>query len=186
MELDEIKYRDRIIRNYVLGRTWDDNEEFHLLQIIILSHRFSWEDDFIWKPYANSWKSIISKEYREGKCDWEKILLKIRELTNYPYIFDYEWEVHEYIEGRKKTIGKGDLIFTDGKDNYLIVEIKYLDLYGLGKTARTRRNFKRKKNLDQTKKYMELFQSVQRNAKTILGLSITNDKITRFLLLKLR
>lgn len=180
MELDEIKYRDRVIRDYILGRSWDDNHEFLLLQIIISSHIYSQEDDCILKNSAESWKSIIAKEIYEAKCDWEKILSKIPELQNYPYIFDYEWEIYEYIEGRKNTIGKGDLIFTDGEDNYLIVELKYLELYQSGKTARTRRTNKRKKNLEQTEKYMKLFQSVQKGAKKILGLSITNDKITRF------
>lgn len=180
MELDEIKYRDHIIRNYVLGRTWDNNEEFILLKIIISSHIYSQDDDCILKKSAESWKSIIAKEIHEAKCDWEKILSKLPELQNYPYIFDYEWEIYEYVEGKKNTVGKGDLIFTDEEDNYLIVELKYLDLNEPGKTARTRRTNKRKKNLEQTEKYMKLFQVVQKGAKTILGLSITNEKITRF------
>lgn len=137
---------------------FDDNKEFILLQIIISSHRYSWEDDFILKLYANPWKSIIGKELREANCDWEKILFKIPVLTKYTYIFDYEWEVHEYVKGRKTTIGKGDLVFTDGGDNYLIVELKYLDLYEPGKTARTNRTNKRNKNLKQQRNIWNYFK----------------------------
>ena len=180
MELDKIKYRNQVIRSYILGRSWDDNDEFLLLQKIISSHLYSQEDDCILKESAESWKSIISKEIYEHKCDWEKVLSKLPELQNYPYVFDYEWEIYEYTKGKKKIVGKGDLIFTDEEDNYLIVELKYLDLYESGKTASTRRTHKRKKNLKQTKKYMKLFQNLHSEAKTILGLSITNDKITRF------
>ncbi len=181
MKLDEIKYRDRVIRNYILGRSWDNNEEFILLQIIISSHIWSQEEDFIFKPSAESWKLIIAKEIYEHKCNWEKVLSKLPELQDFPYIFDYEWEIYEYINGKKKnTLGKGDLIFTDGKENYLIVELKYLDLNESGKTAKARRTYKRKKILKQTENYMKLFQSIHSEAKTILGLSITNDRITRY------
>ena len=44
-------------------------------------------------------------------------------LKNFIYIYDYEWEV---IPGRTDK-NKGDLIFTDGKNNFLIVECKLRD-----------------------------------------------------------
>ncbi len=44
-------------------------------------------------------------------------------LKNFIYIYDYEWEV---IPGRTDK-NKGDLVFTDGKNNFLIVECKLRD-----------------------------------------------------------
>jgi len=44
-------------------------------------------------------------------------------LKNFIFIYDYEWEV---IPGRTDK-NKGDLVFTDGKNNFLIVECKLRD-----------------------------------------------------------
>ncbi|MEJ2251710.1 MAG: hypothetical protein P8Y70_18055 [Candidatus Lokiarchaeota archaeon] len=45
-------------------------------------------------------------------------------LNKYKFVYDYEWEV---IPGRTNE-GIGDLVFTDGKSNFLIVECKNQDV----------------------------------------------------------
>ena len=42
------------------------------------------------------------------------------QLKKFKFVFDYEWEVEPGLSNK----GKGDLIFTDGKKNFLIVECK--------------------------------------------------------------
>ncbi len=144
MSEEEIKYRNKIIRSYLIGRTWDNNPEFQLI------------------------RSVVSKEFPD------KILCK--NLEQYPYIIDYEWEV---ISGLSDT-GKGDLIFTDDKNNFLIIECKYLEfnpLYGNKKTAGTRRTKKKKKIKEQIKKYMRSFKQIYKwnfEKTSIRGITITN------------
>ena len=60
----------------------------------------------------------------------------------YPLIFDYEWS----IEG-----GFGDLIYTDGCDNFLIVEVKSMSTGGKASTMRNRNRNKRNEGNEQTK-----------------------------------
>ncbi len=145
MSEKEIKERDKIIRSYLLGRTWDNNDEFKLV------------------------RNVISLEYPDKQlCE---------NLQLYPYLFDYEWEV---VAGLS-NLGKGDLIFTDNKNNFLILECKYLDslpLYGSSRTARTKRTQKRKDVKVQVTKYMKAFSELYKwesGKNSIKGISITNE-----------
>lgn len=97
-------------------------------------------------------------------------------LKDYPFLYDYEWEV---LMG-KTDYGKGDLVFTDGLGNFLITECKFIDLNDSGKTARTRRRKKRRYVEKQTPKYMMEFESRHPNVKNIIGLGVTNEKIIYF------
>ena len=92
-------------------------------------------------------------------------------LKRYPYIFNYEYCM---IPGQSNT-GKGDLIFTDKRDNYMVMEVKYLDFYQSGKTAKNRRTKHRKKVKTQTKKYMKELSSFYPGAKSIKGIAYTNQ-----------
>ena len=75
-------------------------------------------------------------------------------LKNFIYIYDYEWEV---IPGRTDK-RKGDLIFTDGKNNFLIVECK------LGNSTFVRR---------QVLIYIEEFKKIKPKLNKICGLAVT-------------
>ncbi len=92
-------------------------------------------------------------------------------LKLHPYLYDYEWEM---VEGRT-DLGKGDLLLTNGRDSFLIVEIKFLDSDS-GSTARTRRTKKRTKVIDQTFDFMVDFQKLH-NDKKVFGLAITNEGV---------
>ncbi len=72
----------------------------------------------------------------------------------FKFVFDYEWEVEPGLSNK----GKGDLIFTDGNNNFLIVECKK-------KKAQDVRQ--------QTLKYMKLFKVIQKDAKLIKGMAVT-------------
>lgn len=121
-KMTSIEYRDNIIRSYILGRTWDTNKEFQLIQKIVRGKR---ED-------VNQY------------------------LQEYPYIWDYEWEVTP----NYSNLGKGDLIFFNGKSSFLIIECKYIDHEQFGSTAKTRRTKKRSQIKDQAKKYMDYFKEL--------------------------
>lgn len=140
IEIEEIKYRDSIIRPYILGRNWDSNEEFLLVQKVVKGERIG------------------------------------NYLKDYPFIYDYEWEVLPGLT----NYGKGDLVFTDGKGNFLIVECKFIDLNDSGSTARTKRRKKRRHVEEQTPKYMMEFKSKHPNVKKVIGLGVTNEKIIPF------
>lgn len=93
-------------------------------------------------------------------------------LSKYPYVYDYEWEVFD----GASNLGKGDLVFTNGKSNFLIVECKYIDLEAQGRTARTRKTKKRKEIKDQPKKYISCFKKKHPEAVSINGLGISNEE----------
>ena len=73
-------------------------------------------------------------------------------LPTYPYLFRYEWDV---IPDWSHT-GCGDLVFTDGRGNYAIVEVKHIP-QSSGRTIRTRRNRKRKDVIIQARWYARNF-----------------------------
>lgn len=99
------------------------------------------------------------------------ILLRVF-ANSFPYVHLHEWEV---VPGRSQ-FGKGDLVFTDGKDSYLIVECKYIN-HDSGKTARARRRNKRRKVEYQAKMYAENFlRHRQPGAKSISFVPITNEE----------
>jgi len=81
---------------------------------------------------------------------------KMPELRKFKFVFDYEWEVEPGLSNK----GKGDLIFTDGDNNFLIVECKF-------------RNSKEVRQ--QTLKYMKLFKVIQNDVKLIMGLAVTKE-----------
>ncbi len=75
-------------------------------------------------------------------------------LKNFIYIYDYEWEV---IPGRTDK-KKGDLIFTDGKNNFLIVECKLKDSTSVRK---------------QVLIYINEFKKIKSKLNKICGLAVT-------------
>ena len=138
--LEVIKHKDKIIRNYILGRNWDKNNEFLIAQQIIKGKKI--------------------KNY----------------LKKFPYVYDYEWEV---VHGHN-NYGKGDLVFTDGKGNFLIVECKYIDLSDTGSTARTKRRKKRRYIEEQITRYIDAFKRKNRETKKVSGLGVTNEEVLKF------
>ncbi len=77
-------------------------------------------------------------------------------FDEFKYVYDYEWEY----EPGLSHLGKGDLVFTDGKNKFLIVECK-------------------KKNpqevCQQTIGYIEKFALCHKEAKVIKGLAVTSN-----------
>ena len=84
----------------------------------------------------------------------------------YPFIFDYEWSIED---------GFGDLIYTDGCDNFLIVEVKSMSTGGKGSTIRERNRTKRNEGREQTKKYNTLWREKNPQVNTI-GIFVTDAK----------
>jgi hypothetical protein len=107
----QIELRDKVLRDFFVGKTWDQNPEFELMRDFVL----------------NSSKL----------------------LPNYPFLFEHEWEV---VSG-ESSHGKGDLVFTDGKNAFAVVEMKHVDLL----QRKERRREKRRKVEEQAKTYTEKF-----------------------------
>lgn len=110
--------------------------------------------------------------------DQEALLLRafITDLKNpirvhYKYVYDLDWKA-DFPNG---LFGRGDLVLTDGKGNFLVVEAKYIDPLE-GKTMRTRRTKKRKEVLNQTQTYLEAFRKQNRlQPEAVKGLVLTNE-----------
>jgi Holliday junction resolvase-like predicted endonuclease len=102
----------------------------------------------------------VMRAYFEGR-DWDQnpefqlkrqlVLEGASELSAFPYLLDDEWEV---VPGATEG-GRGDLLFGDGQGGYAVVEVKYMNPLGGGRTARTARNKKRKKVEEQARTYAE-------------------------------
>ncbi len=108
-------------------------------------------------------------EQTESEIIYDIITKNLFKYT-YPYLYEYEWEV---VPNRPQK-GKGDLVFTDGKQSFLIVECKYIN-QNSGKTARIVRRNKRRKVERQAISYA--LKYAQRNPAAILigYVHITNE-----------
>lgn len=95
-------------------------------------------------------RNQIIRAYFNGR-DWDKnneyalkrqlVLSSHQLLPNHPYVVEDEWEV----EPGRTDKGRGDLVFTDGTECFAVVEVKWIDLEGLGRTGSTKRTSNRKK-----------------------------------------
>ncbi|MHA1647139.1 MAG: hypothetical protein ACTSVL_06175 [Promethearchaeota archaeon] len=92
-------------------------------------------------------------------------------LKDYPYLFAVEYMVHPPYS----QFGKGDLIFTNGKNHFLVVELKYLTKNS-GKTAQTSRRKHRRKVEEQAFRYGICFKGQHPEYK-IAALAITNENL---------
>lgn len=115
----EVTRRDRLHRDYLLGCDWDKGPEHHLVRNFILQQQRN-------KPW----------------------LLPGGRSLNFPYIWDYEWEV----EPGASHKGKGDLLLTDGVNDFLVMEFKWLTV-DQGGSARRKRNKARTEVATQAVKY---------------------------------
>ncbi|KKL46102.1 hypothetical protein LCGC14_2348990, partial [marine sediment metagenome] len=77
-------------------------------------------------------------------------------LNEFKHVYDYEWEY----ETGMTNLGKGDLVFTDGKNNFLIVELK---------------KKKPQEVCRQTIDYIRKFNILHKDAKIIKGMAVTYD-----------
>jgi len=98
---------------------------------------------------------------------------KISPINKYPYLYKYEYEV---VSGRS-DFGKGDLIFTDGKNGFCIAEVKHLN-NDSGRNARARRNTKRRYVRYQARYYKSWFQG-KHPEENIESCYLTNDLFKR-------
>ena len=90
------------------------------------------------------------------------------DYSQYRYIFDYEWVIDKW---------KGDLVYTDGRNNFLIVEVKtmYTNGDGSGHTRCIKRRNKRRNGEKQTKLYSSLWRDKNPKVNTIIGVFVTDD-----------
>ncbi len=75
-------------------------------------------------------------------------------LKDFKYVYDYGWEVKTGLSNE----GKGDLIFTDGKNNFLIVECKNKNTQEV-----------RKQTID----YMTKFEEIHDNTNEVRGMAVS-------------
>jgi hypothetical protein len=91
----------------------------------------------------------------------------------YRYLFDYEWA---------NPSGKGDLIFSDGQNNFLIVEVKTMETdngASTGPTSRVRRRRKKRHVEEQADKYSRIWHRLNPQVKTTTGVIATENGIRR-------
>ena len=87
----------------------------------------------------------------------------------FPYVWAFEWQVNP---GHDQD-GKGDLVLTDGKNDFMVLEAKWLS-QGVGKTYQSRRTHNRKKVKEQARTYRDVVQSKYSSC-TVSAAILTND-----------
>ena len=163
-KLDFFKKRDGIIYSYLRDRSWDDDPEFLLMrEASIIQHKD--EKKYMINPKS---KHLILLDKQEKPSGYVGDVLK-----KFPYTYEHEWFVYK----NYAYMGKGDIIMTDGKNSFLVVEFKYIDPRSAGKTQRVKRTKKRKEVKEQAKFYVEAFRKSHPNAK-VSGMAYTNEEIT--------
>ena len=86
-------------------------------------------------------------------------------------VVGHEWHVN----GTFTQDGVGDILLKrKHKNKYVVIEVKFLDMYSTGKTARVRRNRHRKKVKEQAWKYGSLVHSKHTNS-SVLVCIYTNE-----------
>lgn len=161
---DIFKNRDSVIYNYLRDRSWDSDPEFLLMrEASIIQHK----DERKFKIKKDS-KHLVLLDINDKPIGYVGKL-----LTKYPFTFEHEWFVYK----NYANMGKGDIIMTDGKNNFLIVEFKYIDPRSAGKTQRVKRTKKRKEVKEQAKFYVDAFKKLNPNA-NVIGMAYTNEEIT--------
>ena len=102
------------------------------------------------------------------------VITNSKEITiikNYPYLFAVEYLVNPPYS----QFGKGDLIFTKGKNQFLIIELKYLT-QNSGRTSQTSRRKHRRKVEEQALRYGRCFK--RRHPEFhISAMAITNENL---------
>ena len=123
------------------------------------------------------YKDIVLLKHIYSEYDLKRYLLLYSSelLPRFPYVIEDEWFV---ISGLSQ-FGKGDLVFTDGKGCFAVVEIKYLRT-DTGATARKSRNRAKNKLLDQVKYYVQGYKNKNPEHLQIEGYYYTNlDKFPK-------
>ena len=162
-KLDFYKNRDNVIYSYLRDRSWDSDPEFLLMrEASIIQHK----DEKKFKIKKDS-KHLILYDVNDEPTGYVGKM-----LTKFPFTYEHEWFVYK----NYANMGKGDIIMTDGKNNYLVVEFKYIDPRSAGKTQRVKRTKKRREVKDQAKFYMDAFKKLHPNAK-VFGMAYTNEEI---------
>lgn len=95
-------------------------------------------------------RNQVLRAYFEGR-NWDNngeyalkrqlVLSSHQLLPRYPYVIEDEWEV----EPGRTDKGRGDLVFTDGKGHFAVVEVKWIDIQNSDRVGVTRRGSNRKK-----------------------------------------
>jgi hypothetical protein len=94
--------------------------------------------DQILRAYFNGRNWDKNNEYFLKR---ELVLNSHKLLPNYPFVIEDEWEA----ESSRTDKGRGDLVFTDAIGSFAIVEVKWIDLEGVGRIGSTKRTSNRKK-----------------------------------------
>jgi len=132
-------------------------------------------------------RNYVLREYFNGR-DWDRnneyalkrrlVLSSHQLLPNYPYVIEDEWEV----EAGRTDKGRGDLVFTDGIGCFGVVEVKWIDLEGEGRTGSTKRTSNRKKRraveeqaITYANLYAELIIRAQNTVKRVEAFIFTNE-----------
>jgi hypothetical protein len=105
-----------------------------------------------------------SQEYSLHK----EILLQIPPKWNrWKYLWNWEW----YPDASVPQKGKGDFVFTDGKDSFLVVECKFLDM---GDGQGPKQNKQKNKVKEQAKKYAKFVAECEQTT-SVYYILYTND-----------
>ena len=124
--------------------------------------------DDILRPYFKKHDWYVSAEFHLVRRLIMKPPLKwIPYAETYPLIFDFEWPVGNLC---------GDLIYTDGCNNFLVAEVKSMSRStdGKGHNRRVNNRDKRLNGKAQTEKYTRLWHDKNPQVKNTVGVFVTD------------
>jgi len=131
------------------------------LEIILERNKEIRENDF----------NLTSGPLTLENCTFEKEIeqyilinqIDLKIFQDYPYIIEYQY----MLEPPHSQMGKGDLIFTDGNNRFLVVEVKFLrqsSPINSGRTTRVRNRNSRRHLESQVIKYGKHFLTLFPNS----------------------
>lgn len=137
-------------------------------------------------------RDTVMRAFFAGK-DWDNndefklkrsFVLRSRTLLPFhPFLIDDEWDV---VPGRTNE-GRGDLVFTDNRGSFAVVEVKFINNDRSGRTARSKRTDARGKVREQASRYASLLAAITPNHREVIAYAYTNespdhlDEVERFL-----
>lgn len=107
----------------------------------------------------------------EFKLKRHLVLNSASMLPGFPLVVDDEWE---FVPGQTNH-GRGDLVFTDGKGAFAVVEVKFIDLGRTGKTARKKRTDSRGKVVEQALRYANIAVERYAASQPVRAFTYTNE-----------
>ena len=121
------------------------------------------------------------KKDKDRRLSWANLqaakqLLKGSGTTDYPYLYDWRWEVLSGVS-TAVVVGRGDLVFTDGKGNFSIVQ---LGVYSGAANEPANYFVRDSKWKEKALRFARLFERMHPYASSVVPMPMTNKGLLKY------